>query len=386
MKKFTPLYLLGVAGLGSMLATPALAQDSSYYYLGLGAGQAQSQIDDRQTTDKLLRSFTSPGSFTSDRDETAYKLFGGYQFNKNFAVEAGYFNLGQFTYSTALPAGTLNGRYEIEGINLDLVGTMPLSTKWSALARVGVLYANTRDGFSGPGLPVTAPVDNSHRASNVKVGLGLQYEISPSILVRAEAERLRVKDGMGSNGDVNYYSMSLVFPFGRQAPQKVMAVAPPVYVAPPMAVAPPPPPPPVAVVAPRPAPVAAVVPRKVRFSADSLFTFDKAVVGPEGRTALNAFARDLQGANYSTISVEGNTDRLGSDAYNQKLSQQRADAVKAYLITNAGIDPRKISSTGRGETNPVTRPEDCKGNKPTLKLIACLQPDRRVDVEVTGER
>ena len=86
------------------------------------------------------------------------------------------------------------------------------------------------------------------------------------------------------------------------------------------------------------------------------------------------------------ISVEGNTDRLGSENYNQKLSEERADAVKAYLTTSAGIDPRKISSTGRGETNPVTQPRDCKGNKPTAALIACLQPDRRVDVEVTGER
>lgn len=128
------------------------------------------------------------------------------------------------------------------------------------------------------------------------------------------------------------------------------------------------------------------VARRVQFSADSLFSFDKAVIRPDGRAALDTFGRDLQGARYNTISVEGNTDRLGSDAYNQKLSQERADAVKAYLITNSGIDARKITATGRGETNPQTKPEDCKGNKPTPTLIACLQPDRRVDVEVTGER
>jgi OOP family OmpA-OmpF porin len=117
-----------------------------------------------------------------------------------------------------------------------------------------------------------------------------------------------------------------------------------------------------------------------------LFSFDKAVVRPDGKAALDSFARELQGTRYRSISVEGNTDRLGSDAYNQKLSQERADAVKAYLITGAGIDARKITAVGRGETNPVTKPGDCKGNKPTPSLIACLQPDRRVDVEVTGER
>ncbi|MEO7108085.1 MAG: outer membrane beta-barrel protein [Rhodoferax sp.] len=378
MKNFKPLYWLGIAGLGSMLATSAMAQDSTYYYWGLGVGQSQSQLDDSKTTNSLLRSYNSPGSFTSERQDTAYKLFGGYQFNRNLGLEFGYFNLGKFSYGTSLPGGTLNGRYENEGVNLDLVGTMPLSEKWAVLARIGAQYANTRDSFSGPGLPAYASNDNSQRDTNVKVGLGLQYELTPSMFLRAEAERFRIKDGIGSNGDVNYYSMSLVFPIGRHAASPAPAPIPAAYVTPP-------PPAPERVVAPPPpAPVA--MPRKVQFSADSLFSFDKAVIRPDGRTALDAFSRDLRGARFSTISVEGNTDRLGSNAYNQKLSQERADAVKSYLVSSGGIDARKVSSVGRGESNPVTKPGDCKGNKPTPSLIACLQPDRRVDVEVTGER
>jgi OOP family OmpA-OmpF porin len=382
MKKLTPLYLLGLAGIGSLLATSAIAQENKYSYFGLGVGQSHSQIDDQQTTNSLLRTFNSPGSFSSELQDTSYKVFGGYQFNRNIALEAGYFNLGKFTYSTALPGGTMNGRYEIEGLNLDLVGTMPLSTRWSALARMGVQYTNTRDAFSGPGLPASAPVDNSQRANGGKVGVGLQYEMTPSVFVRAEAERHRVKDGLGSNGDVNAFSMSLVFPIGRAAPRQVVAMAPPVYVAP---VAPPPPAP-VAVMAPAPAPLVVVVPKKVQFSADSLFGFDKAVVRPDGKAALDVFARDLQGTRYSTISVEGNTDRIGTETYNQKLSLERADAVKAYLVSTAGVDSNKISSVGRGESNPMTKPGDCKGNQASPSLIACLQPDRRVDVEVTGER
>ncbi|MDO8284197.1 MAG: OmpA family protein [Rhodoferax sp.] len=382
MKKLTPLYLLGVAGLGTVLATSAIAQENKYYYWGLGGGQSHSQIDDRLTTNSLLGSSTSPGSFTNETQDTSYKLFGGYQFNRNIALEAGYFNLGKFTYSTSLPAGTLNGRYETEGINLDLVGTMPLSARWSALARIGVQYANTRDAFSGPGLPASAPTDNSQRSNNGKVGLGLQYELTPSMFLRGEAERYRVKDGLGSNGDVNVVSVSLVFPIGRSAPRPVVVAQAP-YVEP---VAPPPPAPIMVAPPPAPAPVAVVMPKRVQFSADSLFTFDKAVIRPDGKTALDVFAKDLQGTRYSTVSVEGNTDRLGSDAYNQKLSQERADAVKGYLIANAGIDGNKISSIGRGESNPVTKPGDCKGSNANAALIACLQPDRRVDVEVTGER
>lgn len=379
MKNFKPLYWLGIAGLGSMLATSALAQDNTYYYWGLGVGQSQSQLDDSKTTNSLLRSSNSPSSFTSERQDTAYKLFGGYQFNRNFGLEFGYFNLGKFTYGTSVPGGTLNGRYENEGVNLDLVGTLPLSEKWSALARIGAQYSNTRDSFGGPGLPASASMDNSQRDTNVKVGLGVQYELTPSVFLRAEAERFRIKDGISSNGDVNYYSMSLVFPIGRHAAKPMPAPMPAVYVTPP-------PPAPVPVVAPPPPPTPVAMPRKVQFSADSLFSFDKAVIRPDGRTALDGFVRDLQGARFGTISVEGNTDRLGSDTYNQKLSQERADAVKSYLVSTGGIDSRKITALGRGETNPVTKPGDCKGNKPTPSLIACLQPDRRVDVEVTGER
>lgn len=172
LRRLRPLCLLGFAGLGCVFANTASAQDSKYGYWGLGAGQSQSQIEDKYTTDSLLKSSNSPGSFTNERQDTAYKLFGGYQFNKNFALEAGYFNLGKFTYGTSVPGGTLNGRYEVEGVNLDLIGTMPLGPKWAALARVGVQHANTRDGFSGPGLPVSASSDNSTRVNNVKSWTG----------------------------------------------------------------------------------------------------------------------------------------------------------------------------------------------------------------------
>ena len=364
-----------------MLASSAMAQDNNkYYYFGLGVGQSQSQIDDRATTSSLIGNPNSPGSFSSNRQDTGYKLFGGYQFNNFLALEGGYFNLGKFTYSTSLPNGTMNGQYQVEGLNLDLVGTIPLGGHWAALARVGAQHAITRDDFGGPGLPASASMDNSNRANNMKVGLGLQYEISPSMLVRADAERYRLKDGMGNNGDVNMYSVSLVFPFGRHAPRAVPVAAPAPYVAPPA------PPPPQPVMAPPPPPPPVAMPRKVQFSADSLFTFDKAIIRPDGRAALDKFISELNGTSYIKISVEGNTDRLGSDAYNQKLSQARADAVKNYLVSAGGVDSSKISAVGRGETNPVTKPEDCKGNKATKALIACLQPDRRVDVEVTGER
>jgi OOP family OmpA-OmpF porin len=126
--------------------------------------------------------------------------------------------------------------------------------------------------------------------------------------------------------------------------------------------------------------------RRVTFSAESLFGFDQSTVKPEGKAALDKFAADTRGTQFDVISVEGHTDRLGSTAYNQALSLRRAEAVKAYLVGSGGFAADKVNAVGKGETSPVTQTADCKGSKPTAQLIACLQPDRRVDIEVTGSR
>jgi OOP family OmpA-OmpF porin len=135
-----------------------------------------------------------------------------------------------------------------------------------------------------------------------------------------------------------------------------------------------------------PAPPAPPPRRRVSFTAESLFNFDQSNVQPEGRVALDKFASELAGTQYETISVEGHTDRLGKPAYNQKLSMERASAVKDHLVSTGHIDPAKISATGKGESTPVTKPEDCKGTRQTPALVTCLQPDRRVEIEVTGTK
>jgi len=127
------------------------------------------------------------------------------------------------------------------------------------------------------------------------------------------------------------------------------------------------------------------VPTKVTFSADSLFDFDKTTVKPAGAQDLDKFAADLRGSNFDVITVTGHTDRIGSHAYNQKLSTRRAEAVSTYLVS-AGIPADKIAAKGVDGSDPVTKPGDCVGKKASKELIACLQPDRRVDVEVSGTR
>lgn len=382
--------LLALAGIGSLLAGAALAQDDSHYYFGIAGGASKALIDQAGITRRLGDNGLAVTGFNADNRSAAYRLFGGYQFNRHFGVEAGYFNLGKFGYgATTTPAGRLDGQIKLDGPHLDLVGTLPMTERLSFMARVGVHGARARDQFTGSGAVGVLNANPRKTEANYKLGAGLQYAFSPGFVVRGELDRYRINDAVGNKGDVDTVTVSLVFPFGRAAtPAPRMAMAAPAYVAPPpppppvVMTPPPPPPPPVVVPAPPPPPER----RRVSFEAESLFGFDQETLKPEGRAALDKFAVDTRGTRFEVISVEGHTDRLGAERYNQALSQRRAAAVKGYLVNSAGFDASQVNAVGKGETQPVTKPDTCKGSKPTASLIACLQPDRRVEIELSGTR
>jgi OmpA-OmpF porin, OOP family len=380
MKKTNTLCKFTLTAIGALMCTQALAQDAHYMYGGVSLGQSHAHIDEARIAGGLLGVGLTPGPFNRDEKDTAYKLFLGYQMNPYFGLEAGYFDLGTFGFNTTtVPPGTLSGQIKLKGVSLDLVGTAPLTDRLSVIGRLGVQNARTSDAFAGTGAVVITNPNPSQRSTNYKAGLGMQYAVSPSFLIRGEVERYRINDAVGNKGDVNFVSVSLVFPFGR-TPKP----APRVWTEPAPVVQPMPPAP--VVMAPTPPPVFQAPVRRVSFSAETLFGFDKAVLRPEGKVAIDNFYRELQGTQFEVIVVEGHTDRLGSQAYNQRLSLQRAESVKSYLVTFSHIDPNKISVVAKGESSPVTTADQCKGDKQTPSLIACLQPDRRVDFVVTGTR
>lgn len=368
----------------ALMAAPFAMADNPGWFGGLSLGQTNATIDDARITNDLLSRGLRAGPIHNDDRDQGYKLFGGYQYNRYFSVEAGYFDLGRFGYSTTTtPAGTLSGNIRLKGLNLDAVGTLPITDKFSAFGRLGLAYAQADDSFVGTGAVNVRNPNPSGRDTNLKVGLGVQYALTDALSVRAEIERYRIDDAVGNRGDIDLASVGLVYRFGGKAPVPVarqyapepvaMAQAPaPVVIAP----APPPPPP-----APVPPP-----PTKITLSADALFDFDSASIKPAGRADLDKLVADLRGVDFDVIHITGHTDRIGRQAYNQKLSTQRAEAVGNYLVTSAGIAANKISAKGVNGSDPVTQPGDCVGKKVTPALIACLQPDRRVDIEVTGKR
>jgi OOP family OmpA-OmpF porin len=347
-------------------------------------------------TNGLLGAGFTTTSINDDNRDTGYKIFGGYQFNKHLALEAGYFNLGEFgfTSTTAAPkAGTLNGKTKLDGLNIDVVGILPVTEKFSAFVRGGVNYAETRDNFTRTGaVTITTNPNPSESSANYKFGLGLQYDFSQSLGVRTEAERYRINDAVGNKGDIDLISLGLVYRFAVKKPLPVtaqkIAVSEPV-----VAPVPPPVPTPV-VVAPPPVPLPVVEPPaemvKVVFSADSsadsLFAFGKTELSPSGKQALDKFAADLSGAKFEVVKVTGHADRIGSFDYNMDLSKRRAEVVSTYLVASTVVPSGKITAVGMGYSDPVTKPGECKGKRESKKLIACLAPDRRVEVEVSATR
>ena len=137
-----------------------------------------------------------------------------------------------------------------------------------------------------------------------------------------------------------------------------------------------------AVVAPaaKPAPAPAAKPQppaatKVTYAADAFFDFDKAVLKAEGKAKLDDLVGKVKAINLEVIIAVGHTDAVGDDAYNQKLSVKRAEAVKAYLVTK-GIEKNRVYTEGKGEKQPVA---DNKTKEGQAK-------NRRVEIEVVGTR
>ena len=124
--------------------------------------------------------------------------------------------------------------------------------------------------------------------------------------------------------------------------------------------------------APAPAPAVAT---KVTYAADAFFDFDKSVLKPEGKAKLDDLVSKVKGINLEVIIAVGHTDSVGSDAYNQKLSVRRSEAVKAYLVSK-GIEKNRVYTEGKGEKQPVADNKTAEGRA----------KNRRVEIEVVGTR
>ncbi|MCE9640361.1 MAG: porin family protein [Betaproteobacteria bacterium] len=208
--------LLGIIAFAAVGLPSALAADGGTgFYVGGNVGAARAKIDDGGINAALLSLGATSVATTKSENSTGYKVFAGYQFNRNFSIEGGYFNLGKISFdSTTAPAGTLHGDAKNQGgLNLDAVGTLPINENFSAFGRIGVQNAETKLSLSGTGAIVVLIPEFTKRETNVKFGLGLQFDFNKNIGMRGEWERYRVSDGFSGKADIDLFSLGMVVRF-----------------------------------------------------------------------------------------------------------------------------------------------------------------------------
>lgn len=323
----------------ALATTAAQAAPVHDWYIGAGAGWAWAHDIDDFSQD------------VSD-DDTAYNVFAGYNFTENLGAELGYLSGGEWD---------INGHeFSNQGATLSILGRLPLNDIFSVFAEGGgYLYSVKSINGNEENL---APLAGLGMTARLTDWIDIQARYRYMVRVGDDSDNDKV--GSGTQrwvSDISTATLELVL-----HPNRTVAAA--VVAAP--------------IVAPPPAP--APVDQTFNLSSDVLFAFGKAELKPEGMQALESLYQqivDIQPKNGSAV-VMGYTDRIGSDANNQALSEARASTVANFLI-GKGLPADKVSIQGNGESNPVTG-NQCDEVKPRAALIDCLAPDRRVEIRVTG--
>lgn len=338
--RFKPLVL----GVLSLLMLPAAhAVDYSNFEengwsVGMNVGKSVARIElDTISTDLENQGFDVV-SVLEDRRSEGYKIFAGYQFSPFFAVEGGYFNLGGFPIlANTLPGTEFRGKTKLLGWNFDLVGIMPFTQDFSGFARVGVTRNDTANTYSSNGLIDVTAYNEDGNYTKHKYGLGLQYDISPILTVRLEAERYRLDDLIAHSGDVDLYSLGVVLRFGETQSAYAATAAPePVRRAEAVAVA----------------QTAVEKEPEVLLLEDVHFNFDTSELNENTKVILRQHVRTLEASPETRVRIAGYTSASGSAEYNQALSERRAQSIKAFLILE-GVDGSRFKTVGFGQRNPA---------------------------------
>jgi OOP family OmpA-OmpF porin len=362
MKRSRALRLLGVVA-PAVLAGPFAMADDYGWYFGLNVGEARAKLDDDKIASGLLDAGFTATNIRNDGEHLGYKIFGGYQFNRYVAMESGYFDLGNHSFTaTVTPPGSLRGKVKLNGVNLDFVGILPFSEQFSAFARAGLNYAEAKSTFTGTGSVVVTDRKRSERQPNWKFGAGLEYDFTESFGMRIEVERYRADDTVGNTGDIDLASLGMVFRFGREAPPAPAPIE---------TYTPSPPPPP-------PAPVPVVVPPPVETERyctllDFGFEINKHDIQREEKEKFRVIATFLQKYPETTAVIEGHTDNVGTDDANMKLSQRRADSVVSYLIETFNIAPSRLHAVGYGESSPIADNSTEEGKRMNRRIAAVVE-------------
>ena len=347
--------MLVIAALAVLASSPATADDSGWY-VGGNLGLSLTDIDDGRIKDALQAGGFNTTSLSEEEDDIGFKVFGGYQFTKHWALEGGYFNLGEFSFkANTMPVGSLSGETEIQGLNIDPVFTWPLTKKFSLLGRVGLTYAEADTSYAATGT-VSPPRNRDKRAMSYKLGAGAQYDFTRHFGLRAEAESYRIDDAVGNKGDVNLVSLGLVYRFFGSDRTQASRAAPVLVIVP-------------------------VAAKTVKYCTilNIEFEINLDEIQREEKEKLAVVATFLKKYPDTTAVIEGHSDNVGTTEDNVRLSQRRADSVVAYLVDAHQIAASRLSAVGYGETRPIASNDTEEGKRQNRRIGAVIACARDVE-------
>ncbi|MGM0526507.1 MAG: OmpA family protein [Pseudomonadota bacterium] len=330
-------------------ATTALSAVQDKWYLGAGVGNARATIAEQQIIADLENSGYQVVDFQTDERDFGYKLYAGYQFSKYFALEGGYLDLGQFSYNTTTePDGSLSGKLDFSGWNIDLVGLLPLTERSSVFARIGAHNSTSSVKYIGTGaVNVLTP---SYRKTSVdhKFGLGYQYLVNDSFAMRLEAERYRMDDAVSNSGDLDLLSLNFIYYFGGSSQSTTTAERPNIA----------------------PAPAAAT--EQYCSALEIEFEIAKDDIERVNREHMLVLATFLEKYPETEVLIEGHSDNVGNRADNMQLSQQRANSAVNYLVREHDIARARLNAVGYGETMPIADNDTDAGKQANRRINAVI--------------
>ncbi|PRM14750.1 Outer membrane protein P5 precursor [Haemophilus influenzae] len=345
---------LVVAGLAAASVAQAAPQENTFY-AGVKAGQASFHDG--------IRAQARERNAGYHRNSFTYGVFGGYQIlnrdSLGLAVELGYDDFGRAKFRSR---GQTLAKHTNHGAHLSLKGSYEVLNGLDVYGKAGVALVRSDYKFYEPdGVRDHEAGRHSLRTSGL-FAVGAEYAVLPELAVRLEYQwltrvgKLRTQGEPNSAIDYNPWigsiNAGISYRFGQGAA--------PVVAAPEM------------------------VSKTFSLNSDVTFAFGKANLKPQAQATLDSIYGEISQVKSAKVAVAGYTDRIGSDAFNVKLSQERADSVANYFVAK-GVAADAISATGYGKANPVTG-ATCDQVKGRKALIACLAPDRRVEIAVNGTK
>ena len=201
--KYTAMKILVAAALAWSAASPAWSQDSTGAYVGASIGQSRAKdfCDDS-------------GGFSCDDNDTAWKAFAGYQFNRHFAAEVGYTNLGEVSASGVITGVSVRGTIEATAFELVGVGSVPVMDRLSLYAKLGLYRAETERHLTGTLGTVTVTDNETEKNTDLTFAFGARFDITRNLGIRAEWQRYQdVGGGDIGEDDIDVLSVGVLWRF-----------------------------------------------------------------------------------------------------------------------------------------------------------------------------